>query len=104
MWTSSCSNIAFGYAGAGPTAFRDIQQCASGGCANIVQHHCLSSDGQSGSGMWDPNVTVRAILSGKVRCFCAGQQRVWEGAAAAGGSKLWGKGSRFKLHFWGVVS
>lgn len=67
MWTSSCSAISFDYAGSGPTAFSNIAQCGSGGCANIVNHHCLSSDGQSGSGMWDPDYVLRAVLSGKVQ-------------------------------------
>jgi hypothetical protein len=37
-------------------------------CANILQHTCLSSNGQSGSSMWDDNQRIRAILTGKV-CF-----------------------------------
>lgn len=36
------------------------------GCANILQHTCLSSNGQSGSSMWDANLGIRAILTGKV--------------------------------------
>ena len=37
------------------------------GCANILQHTCLSSNGQSGSSMWDNSLGIRAILTGKVR-------------------------------------
>ena len=36
------------------------------GCSNILTHTCISSDGQSGSGMWDSNYQIRAILTGKV--------------------------------------
>ena len=42
-------------------------------CANILQHTCLSSNGQSGSSMWDDNQRIRAILTGKVcpiPCLC----------------------------------
>ena len=37
------------------------------GCANILQHTCLSSNGQSGASMWDNSLGIRAILTGKVR-------------------------------------
>ena len=35
-------------------------------CANIISHTCLSSNGQSGSSMWDDQNRIRAILTGKV--------------------------------------
>lgn len=41
--------------------------CATQACANIMQHTCLSSSGQSGSAMWDNTTNIRAILTGKVR-------------------------------------
>ena len=36
-------------------------------CSNILTHTCISSDGQSGSGMWDDAFSIRAVLTGKVR-------------------------------------
>ena len=39
------------------------------GCANILEHTCLSSNGQSGSAMWDSSLGIRAILTGKVCAF-----------------------------------
>ena len=66
MWTSACASVAYDYSGSGPESFQNIKNCVNGGCANIVQHHCLSSDGQSGSGMWDNSFTLRSVLSGKV--------------------------------------
>ena len=35
-------------------------------CANIIGHTCISSNGQSGSSMWDAQNRIRAILTGKV--------------------------------------
>lgn len=35
-------------------------------CANIISHTCISSNGQSGSSMWDAQNRIRAILTGKV--------------------------------------
>ena len=35
-------------------------------CANIIGHTCISSNGQSGSSMWDGQNRIRAILTGKV--------------------------------------
>ncbi|KAK9814047.1 hypothetical protein WJX73_010381 [Symbiochloris irregularis] len=66
MWRSNCTNVPFVYSGSGPPAFANIAQCSNDGCGNIVNHDCLSSDGQSGSGMWDPSYTLRSILTGKV--------------------------------------
>ena len=36
-------------------------------CANILQHNCVASEGQSGATMWDSSNVVHAILTGKVR-------------------------------------
>lgn len=35
-------------------------------CSNILTHTCISSDGQSGSGMWDTDYSIRAVLTGRV--------------------------------------
>ena len=64
MWKSSCANVQFAYQGGGQAT--NLLQCDNGSCSNIVIHTCLSSDGQSGSGMWDANYTQHAILTGKV--------------------------------------
>jgi hypothetical protein len=32
-----------------------------------MTHTCLSTNGQSGSSMWDASNAIRAILTGKVR-------------------------------------
>lgn len=36
-------------------------------CANILQHNCVASEGQSGASMWDSSNVVHSILTGKVR-------------------------------------
>ena len=36
-------------------------------CANILQHNCVASEGQSGATMWDSSNVVHSILTGKVR-------------------------------------
>ena len=37
------------------------------GCANILQHSCVASEGQSGASMWDPSShRIHSILTGKV--------------------------------------
>ena len=40
-------------------------------CANVMTHTCLSTNGQSGSGMWDASNAIRAILTGKVGSGCS---------------------------------
>lgn len=36
-------------------------------CANILQHSCAASEGQSGAGMWDPTSRkLHSLLTGKV--------------------------------------
>ena len=36
-------------------------------CANILQHTCVASEGQSGAGMWDTTSRkIHSILTGKV--------------------------------------
>ena len=36
-------------------------------CANILQHSCVASEGQSGASMWDPSShRIHSILTGKV--------------------------------------
>lgn len=36
-------------------------------CANILQHTCVASEGQSGAGMWDSKSRkIHSILTGKV--------------------------------------
>ena len=45
------------------TQFCELQDCDD--CDNIVQHDCLTSNGQSGSGMWsNDNQIIRAIVTG----------------------------------------
>ena len=40
-------------------------------CANILQHTCVASEGQSGAGMWDTSAKkIHSILTGKVSCSC----------------------------------
>jgi V8-like Glu-specific endopeptidase len=58
MWTVGCPNVQFAFDGDG------ITQCGDA-CSNMVKHDCLTSQGQSGSGIWDnTNTTVRAIVTG----------------------------------------
>ena len=64
LWQSMCRDVTILSQGTGFLAA--LSDCASGGCDNIIKHTCLSSDGQSGSGMWDPNNLQHAILTGKV--------------------------------------
>ena len=64
MWQSTCSDVTILATGTGFLA--TLSDCTSGGCDNIIRHTCLSSDGQSGSGMWDANHLQHAILTGKV--------------------------------------
>ena len=33
-------------------------------CGNVMQHTCDSSHGQSGSPLWDPELMLRAIITG----------------------------------------
>ncbi len=41
-----------------------LQECGDA-CSNMVQHDCLTSQGQSGSGIWDiTNTTVYALVTG----------------------------------------
>ena len=68
MWQSTCSGVQFTYAGGGQAT--NVLSCSDGSCSNVILHTCLSSDGQSGSGMWDSNTTSHAVLTGKVR-LCA---------------------------------
>lgn len=35
-------------------------------CANIMTETCITSDGQSGSAMWDTDYKIRGIVTGKV--------------------------------------
>lgn len=49
MWDTSCANTQFDYSD--PTN-------------NIVQHDCDSTHGQSGSPMFDPQMNIRAVLTG----------------------------------------
>ena len=72
MWQSQCSNVQFAYQGGGQAT--NTLQCENGSCSNIIIHTCLSSDGQSGSGMWDANYTQHAILTGKVSLGLSGAQ------------------------------
>eukprot|EP00884_Botryococcus_braunii_P022171 jgi/Botrbrau1/8638/Bobra.0196s0032.1 len=65
MWRGTCQNVDIDYSGNQP-AFDNVAQCIDNGCANILEHTCLSSNGQSGSSMWDADNKVRAILTGKV--------------------------------------
>ncbi|BDA51220.1 probable glutamyl endopeptidase [Coccomyxa sp. Obi] len=65
MWESLCANINIDYTG-NQGVFNEIDQCQGNRCANILQHTCLSSNGQSGSSMWDNSQRIRAILTGKV--------------------------------------
>jgi hypothetical protein len=46
--------------------FKDLTKLCLQRCANILTHTCISSDGQSGSGMWDTDYKIRSILTGKV--------------------------------------
>ena len=42
------------------------------GCANILQHTCVASEGQSGAGMWDTaSRKIHSILTGKVMTHCS---------------------------------
>ena len=41
-------------------------------CANILQHTCVASEGQSGAGMWDTTSRkIHSILTGKVSAAAA---------------------------------
>lgn len=58
LWTVNCPNVNFNFAGYG------ISECGDA-CSNMVQHDCLTSQGQSGSGIWDiTNTTVYALVTG----------------------------------------
>ena len=53
------------------------------GCANILEHTCLSSNGQSGSSMWDASLGIRAILTGKVGAPCEARKAAFQAEALA---------------------
>ncbi|KAK9838458.1 hypothetical protein WJX81_000661 [Elliptochloris bilobata] len=65
MWMSTCSGVAINFGG-NQGVFVDIDQCQSQACANVMTHTCLSTNGQSGSSMWDSSNAIRAVLTGKV--------------------------------------
>ena len=64
LWQSTCTGVTILSSGTG--FLSALSDCTSGGCDNIIKHTCLSSDGQSGSGMWDVNNLQHAVLTGKV--------------------------------------
>ena len=68
LWQSTCSDVTILSQGTG--FLSALSDCTNGGCDNIIKHTCLSSDGQSGSGMWDVNNLQHAILTGKVGPSC----------------------------------
>ena len=65
MWESLCADVSINYGG-NQQPFNEVDQCQNQACANIIGHTCLSSNGQSGSSMWDAQNRIRAILTGKV--------------------------------------
>jgi hypothetical protein len=99
MWKTTCSGVEYAY-GQNQGVFTDVSQCqnqaglacmqrrlllsepvllltlcALQGCANILQHSCVASEGQSGASMWDPSSRkIHSILTGKV---CVGW--LWAG-------------------------
>jgi len=64
MWSSACGSTTIDYSD--NNAFANVQQCAGGACANIMTETCITSDGQSGSAMWDTDYKIRGIVTGKV--------------------------------------
>ncbi|KAK9839188.1 hypothetical protein WJX81_000049 [Elliptochloris bilobata] len=65
MWLSQCQAVAFDY-DQNQGIFKDVSQCTEQRCANILQHNCVASEGQSGASMWDSSNVVHAILTGKL--------------------------------------
>ncbi|DBA99843.1 hypothetical protein WJX77_006939 [Trebouxia sp. C0004] len=60
MWTTNCSKVLFDSDGS------DLEECGDD-CDNMVQHSCLTYEGQSGSGMWSQNnQTIHSIVTGAV--------------------------------------
>ncbi|KAL3138251.1 hypothetical protein ABBQ32_006069 [Trebouxia sp. C0010 RCD-2024] len=60
MWTTNCSNVQFDFEGA------SLEVCDDN-CDNMVQHSCLTYEGQSGSGMWSGNnQSIHSIVTGAV--------------------------------------
>ncbi|KAL3134293.1 hypothetical protein ABBQ38_006555 [Trebouxia sp. C0009 RCD-2024] len=58
MWTTNCSNVQFDFEGA------SLEVCGDN-CDNMVQHSCLTYEGQSGSSMWSGNnQSIRSIVTG----------------------------------------
>ena len=57
-----CNDIASGQVWSAEAATLCMQACA-----NILQHTCVASEGQSGAGMWDTTSRkIHSILTGKV--------------------------------------